>query len=173
MIQLRHALPTPFYLALDTLLTLLPLLPDPFAPSWPLVPNHTDLCENNIHVDVATGKIAGICDWRRAAISPFGMALGWVEIVLGTLTTNGDEGFWCFYPAHEEPRARFWTRFCTYRGGLEEKAKRRVETARLVGRFLTAGFQGGKPAAAGSEELGFLTAVLRHGASSLTPSKAP
>ena len=50
-----------------------------------LVPNHTDLLENNIHVSTETGSIAGICDWKDAGIGPFGMSLGGLETMLGVL----------------------------------------------------------------------------------------
>lgn len=71
--QLRDGLPERFH---STLGEIMPQLPDLFADGWPLVLNHTDLLENNIHVDAATGRIVGICDWRSAEVSPFGMSLG-------------------------------------------------------------------------------------------------
>ena len=36
-----------------------------------MVPNHIDLTENNVHVDLDTGKITGVCDWGDTEISPF------------------------------------------------------------------------------------------------------
>jgi hypothetical protein len=50
---------------------------------WRLVPNHTDLLENNIHVNTKTG----ICDWKDTAIGPFGESLGGLE----TMRTVSEE----------------------------------------------------------------------------------
>ncbi|KAM0742763.1 hypothetical protein ACQRIT_002940 [Beauveria bassiana] len=100
--QLRQELSERFHLKLDEII---PKLPDLFTEEWPLVPNHIDL-ENNIHVDTATGKIMGICDCE---VSPFGMSLGGVEIMLGTLPTSGD--FWRYHPNHKELRDHFRERF--------------------------------------------------------------
>ena len=71
--RLRQGLPERFSPTLDQLIH---QRPDLFTEGWPLVPNHIDLLENNIHVDIATGKIVGICDWRGAEVSSFGMSLG-------------------------------------------------------------------------------------------------
>ncbi|KIM36549.1 hypothetical protein M413DRAFT_288647 [Hebeloma cylindrosporum] len=40
--------------------------PGLFENDWPLVPNHTDLLENNIHVNTETGCMRGICDGHWA-----------------------------------------------------------------------------------------------------------
>ncbi|CAK7237463.1 hypothetical protein SCUCBS95973_009968 [Sporothrix curviconia] len=135
-----------------------PQLPDLFAEDWPLVPNHLDLFENNIHVDTATGKIAGICDWRSVEISPFGMSLGFLEIMLGTLTTTGDG--WRYHPNHGELRDQFWATFYKCLGGASDEQKRRIEAARRIGLFLANGFQNGHPATEESEDLRFLGAVI-------------
>ncbi|TQV94869.1 protein kinase-like domain-containing protein [Cordyceps javanica] len=156
--QLRQELPKSFHPKLDQII---PKFPDLFAEKWPLVPNHVDLLENNIHVDTATGKIVGICDWRGAEVSPFGMSIGGVEIMLGTLTTSGD--FWRYHANHEELRDHFWGRFYHHLGGASDEDKRRIEIARLAGLFLVNGFQNGKPATEKSENLGFLGAVLQYG----------
>ena len=153
--QLREGLPERFHSTLDNLI---PQLPDLFSKDWPLVPNHTDLLENNIHVDKATGNIVGICDWRETEISPFGMSLGGVEIMLGTLITTGD--CWCYHPNHEELRDLFWNRFYYYLGGVTDEQKRRIEVARLIGLFLANGFREAKPATEESEDLRFLGAVV-------------
>lgn len=34
-----------------------------------------DILENDNHVDVQTGHLAGIADWRDAEVGPFGMQL--------------------------------------------------------------------------------------------------
>ncbi|TKW55799.1 hypothetical protein CTA1_4274 [Colletotrichum tanaceti] len=44
--QLRKGLPERFHSTLDEII---PQLPDLFTEGWPLVPNHTNLLENNIH----------------------------------------------------------------------------------------------------------------------------
>lgn len=54
-------------------------LPELFAEDWPMVPNHIDLRENNIHVDTTSGSLVGICDWKETEVSPFGMSLGGFE----------------------------------------------------------------------------------------------
>ncbi|OAA70372.1 hypothetical protein ISF_02346 [Cordyceps fumosorosea ARSEF 2679] len=53
--QLRIGLPARFRPTLEGLLQALPslLFPDD---GWPMVPNHADLLENNIHVDPETGR---------------------------------------------------------------------------------------------------------------------
>ncbi|KAK1989134.1 hypothetical protein LZ30DRAFT_744584 [Colletotrichum cereale] len=154
--QLRKGLPERFHSTLDEII---PRLRDLFTEGWPLVPNHTDLLENNIHVDKATGGIVGICDWRDAEVSPFGMSLGGLETMLGTLTTTED--FWRYHPNHQELRDHFWSRFYCYLGGASDEQKRRIEAARLIGLFLANGFQQGRPATEESEDLGFLRAVIR------------
>ncbi|KAH6630947.1 hypothetical protein B0J18DRAFT_448904 [Chaetomium sp. MPI-SDFR-AT-0129] len=153
--QLRQGLPERFFPTLDQLIH---QLPDLFVEGWPFVPNHVDLLEKNIHVDVATGKIVGICDWRNAEVSPFGMSLGGLETMLGVATTSGS--FWRYHPNHEVLRGHFWTRFYHYLGGASDNVRRRIETARLIGLFLANGFEHDKPATEESEDLQFLSAVL-------------
>jgi hypothetical protein len=103
---LRKGLPDRFHATLDTLIPQLPSICDE---NWPLVPNHTDLLENNIHVDPDTGAIVGICDWRDAKIGPFGMSLGGLETMLGIRTMN--EHGWTYFPNHGELRGQFWNTF--------------------------------------------------------------
>lgn len=155
LILLRESLPTEFRSTLDMIIA---HVQDIFVEDWPIVPNHTDLFENNIHVDKMTGKITGICDWMGCEISPFGMSLGWVEIVLGTLTTRGD--FWRYHKGHRELRQHFWYRLCHHMGGISAAQARRIEIARLIGLFLSQGFEGSRPAAEGAEQLGFLRAAV-------------
>lgn len=153
--QLREGLPERFHSMLDEII---PQLPDLFTDGWPLVPNHTDLLENNIHVNKATGRIEGICDWRETEISPFGMSLGGLETMLETLITSRD--LWRYHPNHQELRDHFWTQFYYYLGGASNAQKRRIEAARLIGLFLANGFQQGTPATEESEDLRFLGAVV-------------
>ncbi|KAH7021350.1 uncharacterized protein B0I36DRAFT_367765 [Microdochium trichocladiopsis] len=159
--RLRKGLPQRFHATLDTLI---PQLPTVFDADWPLVPNHTDLLENNIHVDPTTGKIAGICDWGDAEVSPFGMSLGGLETMLGIRTMN--EHGWSYFPKHAELREQFWAVFYHCLGGaVSEALKQRVEVARLTGLFLANGFvQDGdgnlNPATEESLDLRYLRAVV-------------
>ncbi|KXJ89677.1 hypothetical protein Micbo1qcDRAFT_164982 [Microdochium bolleyi] len=159
--RLRKGLPRRFHATLDTLIPQLPII---FDSDWPMVPNHTDLLENNIHVDPATGKIAGICDWRDAEVSPFGMSLGGLETMLGIRTMN--EHGWSYFPKHDELRGQFWTMFYHCLGeAASEAQKQRVEVARLTGLFLANGFvQDGdgnmNPATENDLDLRYLGAVI-------------
>ncbi len=150
--QLRTGLPERFHATLDKLI---PQLPDLFAEDWPLQPYHNDLFENNLHVCKATGRLVGVCDWRSAELGPFGMSLGGLETMLGTLTTTAP-AFWRYHPNHQELREQFWTTFYDRLGGASDTRKRRIEAARLIGLFLTHGFQDGHPATEDSKDLDFL-----------------
>ncbi|KAI0337452.1 hypothetical protein BDW22DRAFT_1364106 [Trametopsis cervina] len=55
------------------------MIPSLLDANWPLVPNLIDLLENNIHVNMESGHIGGICDWKDATIGPFGMSFGGLE----------------------------------------------------------------------------------------------
>ncbi|KAF8849652.1 hypothetical protein BDZ45DRAFT_809815 [Acephala macrosclerotiorum] len=63
-------------------------LPRLFRSSYPMVLQRDDLLENNLHVDEATGHITGKCiiDWADAKITPFGVSLANMEVVLGIQT---------------------------------------------------------------------------------------
>lgn len=99
---LSEELPSRFRPTLDYLTSRLPSL---FADDWPLVPNHTDLLENNIHVDPETGKLMGIYDWKGAEAGPFGTSLGGLETMLGfwSLKTG-----WSQHANQQDLRAVFW-----------------------------------------------------------------
>jgi hypothetical protein len=158
--QLREGLPDRFHAALNTLI---PQLPSIFDRSWPLVPNHTDLLENNIHVDPETGDIVGICDWRDAEVCPFGMSLGGLETMLGIRTMNEDG--WSYFHNHNELRKQFWTTFYDCLGTTSEVQRQCIETARLTGLFLANGFVQDKhgnmtPATEESLDLRYLGAVV-------------
>lgn len=122
------------------------------------MPHHTDLLENNIHVDKATGRILGICEWREAEVGPFGMSLAGLETMLGIRITSGD--FWRYHANHEELRDHVWDRFFHYLGGVSDEDRQRIEVARLVGLFLANGFEQDRPATEESEDLRFLGAVV-------------
>ncbi|KAK6004344.1 hypothetical protein QM012_008206 [Aureobasidium pullulans] len=158
--QLREGLPERFHAILDQLI---PQLPDILDQAWPLVPNHTDLLENNIHVDPMTGTIVGICDWRDAEFSPFGMSLGGLETMLGVRTLN-DNG-WSYFPMQRELREQFWTSFYHHLGSTSEAQRQCIETARLTGLFLANGFVQDEcgnvtPATEDSLDLRYLGAVV-------------
>ena len=159
--QLQKGLPKRFRPTLDSLISMLPSL---LANNWPLVPNHTDLLENNIHVSKETGRIAGICDWKDTTIGPFGMSLGGLETMLGTHTKSYG---WRYHPNQQELRDLFWETLYQAMGGVSEEGKKLIDVARLVGLFLAHGFEwkdGVKvPASEGCEDLLYLEAVTLTG----------
>lgn len=157
--KLSDGLPSRFRPTLDYLTSRLPGL---FTSDWPLVPNHIDLLENNIHVDPNTGRLMGICDWKDTEVSPFGMSLGGLETMLGT--DSWVRG-WCYHANQQELRALFWETFWSAMGSVSEEQKERIEIARLVGLFLANGFQYDDdgnlvPASEGYHELRYLEAVV-------------
>ncbi|ATY58629.1 hypothetical protein A9K55_002373 [Cordyceps militaris] len=161
--QLSAGMPQRYRSTLDGLLAQLPQL---FDGAWTMVPNHTDLLENNIHVDPVTGKLKGICDWRDVEISPFGMSLGGLETMLGVgiMKPNGTTG-WRYHANQQALRKLFWDVFYCTTGLVSQEQKNRIEVARLVGLFLSNGFTSdGRgsmvPAGEGSHGVGFLDAVL-------------
>ncbi|KAL8346223.1 hypothetical protein RB601_004000 [Gaeumannomyces tritici] len=153
--QLREGLPRRFRSKLDTIISQLPIL---FDEGWPVVPHHTNLLDNNIHVVKSTGRMSGVCGWRGAVAGPFGLSLGGVETMLGVRTTSGD--FWRYHDNHEELRDHFYDRFYHHVGNVSDVDKQRIEVARLVGLFLANGFWRGRPATENSEDLRFLGAVV-------------
>lgn len=153
--QLREGLPSQWHIMLDNLLQALPLL---FVSDWPMVPNHTDLLENNIHVDSSTGRITGICDWKDTTVSPFGTSLWGIESMLGERTTMG----WRWVSNSTRLRQGFWDAFAAAAG--PQVPLERVEDARLVGIFLKFGFEWvdpetRRPVMEGSSDFFFLEAV--------------
>ncbi|KAL0958534.1 hypothetical protein HGRIS_000674 [Hohenbuehelia grisea] len=156
--QLSQGLPERFRATLEHLIASLPRL---FAQDWPFVPNHIDLLENNIHVDPATGRLVGICDWRDAEISPFGMSLGGIETLLGVDTVSR----WVYHANESELRALFWSTFYEATGFVPDTHRELIQAARLVGLFLQHGFEydeNGNKSAASAEARGlaFIDAVL-------------
>lgn len=131
--QLSLSLPERFQLKLEGLRQDLPLL---FRPDYPMVLNHDDLLEMNIHVDENTGCITGIVDWADAMVTPFGTSLGGLEIVLGVQTSSR----WLFHPEHNFLRAQFWKTFYDLTGHISDDDKRAIEVGRLFGLFRTYGF---------------------------------
>lgn len=141
---------------------LLQALPNLFADDWPMVPNHTDLLENNIHVSLETGHFTGICDWKDAAFSPFGMSLVGLESLLGERTTTG----WRWVSNSPELRCGFWRAFAV--AMRCDRIPERIYVARLMGIFLTSGLEwvdveNREPVAEGSSGMSFLEAVTLGG----------
>lgn len=131
--KLSGALPERFQTKLDEVRQGLPLL---FRPDYPMVLNHNDLLEMNIHVDAGTGHITGIVDWADAKVSPFGLSLWGLETVLGVQTSSS----WHFHPGHERLRSQFWDTFYTVVGDLPDDDRRAIEVARVLGLFRSYGF---------------------------------
>lgn len=134
LLQLSQSLPVSFR---PTLSGLISRLPELFADEWPLVPHHTDLLENNIHVDLETGRICGICDWKDTIVGPFGTSVWSLEIMLGVRTTKDG---WRFHHNQQELRDLFWDSFRSAMEPVTEEQMSRIELARLVGLFLENGF---------------------------------
>ncbi|KAG6859551.1 hypothetical protein C0991_000515, partial [Blastosporella zonata] len=132
--QLQLGLPERFRPKLDYLIPMLQSLLDA---NWPLVPNHIDLLENNIHVSMETGNIMGICDWRDTTIGPFGMSLGGLETMLGIETISCG---WRYHPNQQELRDLFWETLYQEMGSVSEEQKKLIDVWRLVGLFLAHGF---------------------------------
>lgn len=163
--QLSAGLPERFRSVLNRLI---PRLLYITAVEWPLVPNHIDLLENNIHVDPSTGKLTGICDWASTEISPFGMSLGAVENMLGIPKLDRESGRTdhVYHANHRELRGLFYDELYSVIGFVSDRDKERIEDARLVGLFLSNAWrydEAGNQLPAGEEEHGLqhLDAVLR------------
>ncbi|KAJ3495405.1 hypothetical protein NLJ89_g10631 [Agrocybe chaxingu] len=155
--ELSRALPNRFRQTLEYLIA---RLPDLFADDWPMVPNHTDLLENNIHVDPSTGEACGhLVTGRITEVSPFGMSLGGLETMLGI---NKIREGWCYHANQQALRDVFWT---TFYEALGNNTDERIEVARLAGLFLANGWEyddeGNKvPVREGSRDLAYLDAVV-------------
>lgn len=131
--QLSQSLPKRFQPKLDEVRQGLPLL---FRSDYPMVLNHDDLVEMNIHVDEGTGRITGIVDWTDAKIAPFGTSLGGLETVLGAQTSS----CWFFHPNHDYLRTQFWETFYGVIGYLSDADRQAIEVGRVFGLFRTYGF---------------------------------
>ncbi|KAG8904583.1 hypothetical protein FRC00_013902 [Tulasnella sp. 408] len=144
--KLQQGLPIRFRNTLDYLISKLPGL---FSSDWPLVPNHTDLLENNIHVSPETGHLAGICDWKDTTT------------MLGIRSWKES---WIYHANQQELRDLFWDAFYKAMGNVSEEQKELIEVARLVGLFLDNGFrwiddETKVPASEGHPDLRYLEAV--------------
>ncbi|KAL1591526.1 hypothetical protein SLS60_011918 [Paraconiothyrium brasiliense] len=125
---LSRSLPQRFLPKLEEIRLSLPLL---FRTEYPVVVQHDDLLENNIHVDEDTGRITGIVDWHDVMIAPFGVSLGSLEIVLGV--QNGST--WHLHYDHVNLRKHFWDTLYRIIGEVSDVDRQCIEIARLFGLF--------------------------------------
>ncbi|KAI0426091.1 hypothetical protein F5Y09DRAFT_76670 [Xylaria sp. FL1042] len=157
--ELHDGLPGQFRATLARLLRDLPSL---FVKDWPLVLNHSDLVENNIHVHPETGHLEGICDWRSTFVGPFGISLDGIECLLGEGTKESTGEVWRWVGNVAELRAAFWADFVAAAG--QDFDAKRADTARQVGLFRKYGFiwKWGKrvPATEGTLSLQYLRVYL-------------
>ncbi len=111
----------------------LPLL---FRSDYPMVLNHDDLLEMNIHVDEESGGITGIVDWSDALVAPFGTSLWGLETILGVQTASR----WIFHPNHRHLRAVFWETLYNAIGDLSVDDQKAIDVGMLFGLFRSYGF---------------------------------
>jgi hypothetical protein len=131
-------------------------LPSLFKENSLMVINHWDLLENNIHVDVRTGCLTGIVDWRDARLGPFGMQFWGLENLLGVRTGSGMR----FHPSHVELRQLFWETLYKEIGDLPEDVRAAIQTARMIGIFFANDdFDNSFPVEEGSRELAVLESL--------------
>jgi hypothetical protein len=151
--RISNELPVHFHALLNKLKMRLPLL---FTDSYPIVINHGDLLENNIHVDAETGRLTGIVDWRDAKIAPFATQLWGLENILGI------RGSTCmrFHPSHVELRGVFWETFYNAIGDVPEDVREAIRTARMIGIFLANGDFGNFPSEEKERELAVLESMI-------------
>ncbi|KAH9922906.1 uncharacterized protein B0H18DRAFT_878915 [Fomitopsis serialis] len=158
--QLSTGLPKRFCPVLNGLIERLPYL---LALDWPLVANHIDLLENNIHADTQTGTLAGVVDWAGAQVGSFGISLGGVENILGIAKTDFSHEY---HANHHELRELFYKELhlAIWGGPASAENRQRLEDARLIGLFFLNGwrYEGGTraPAREGDASLCYLHCVL-------------
>lgn len=107
-----------------------------FAPDYPLVLNHGDLCEMNILVDLTTGHLTGIIDWVEAKILPFGVSLWGPENTFGWMDSQG----WHHFGCRDALEELFWRTFEEHVGKLSNSQKEAIQVSRLIGCFIRYGF---------------------------------
>ncbi|KAK4038782.1 hypothetical protein C8A01DRAFT_37270 [Parachaetomium inaequale] len=145
------------------LTALLHRLPAAFS-ALPLALTHGDLCEMNLLVDPATGRLTGVLDWAEARVLPFGLALYGLENALGWM----DGGGWHYFEQAPALREGFWQVFRERAAGVgdEEGVMEGIEVARMVGVFYRYGFvfEGREVVrAVGEGEMGYLDAFCGGG----------
>ena len=127
-----------------------------------MVPHHTDLLENNIHVNKETGQLTGICDWKDTKIGPFGVSLWNIETMFGISTwKNG----WVYHANQQELREVFWDSFWDVMGDVSDERRELIKTAALVGLFVDNAFtwvddENKVPAGEGHEGLRFVDMAM-------------
>jgi Ser/Thr protein kinase RdoA (MazF antagonist) len=154
--RISNGLPVSFRPLLDKLKRQLPSL---VTDDYPMVINHWDLLENNIHVDAQAGHLTGIVDWRDAEVGPFAMQLWGQENILGIPTSTGMR----FHLQHVQLRRLFWQKFYEEIGDVSEDVRDAIQTARMVGIFWANGDITNFPAAVkdmGLAVLGSMTLKL-------------
>jgi hypothetical protein len=130
---LSHRLPSRFTGVISKLHEELPVI---FAPTYPLVLNHGDLCEMNIIVNPVIGGITGVVDWAEAKILPFGMSLWGLQNMLGVMNSTG----WHYYENSSKLEALFWDIFHKSVGMISNDDIRAIKTAEQVGLVIRYGF---------------------------------
>jgi hypothetical protein len=150
--RISNGLPGYFQPLLDKLKSQLPSL---FTDNYPMVINHWDLLENNIHVDVQTGRLTGIADWRDAKVGPFAMQLWGLENILGVRRSAS----MCFHPQHVQLRRLFWQKLYEEIGDVSEDVRDTIQAARMVGIFFANGDVGNFPTEERGRELAVLESI--------------
>ncbi|KAB8267485.1 hypothetical protein BDV30DRAFT_244286 [Aspergillus minisclerotigenes] len=112
-------------------------LPMIFAPTYPLVLTHTDLCEMNIIVDPDRGGITGIVDWDEAKVLPFGMSLWGVQNMLGFMNSTG----WHYRENSSRLRSLFWDIFYQNVDVVSSDERRAIQIAERAGLLFRYGFR--------------------------------
>ncbi|KAJ5992630.1 Protein kinase-like protein [Penicillium sp. IBT 35674x] len=150
--RISNELPVSFSPLLDKLKFQLPFL---FTDDYPMVINHWGLLENSIHVDIQTGHLTGIVDWRDAEVGPFALQLWGLENIIGRRTTT-----WMrFHSQHVQLRRSFWQNFYEEIGAVSEGVKAAIYTARMIGIFLANGDFAGASADAREMEEAVLKSI--------------
>lgn len=111
-------------------------LPTIFAPTYPLVLTHSDLCEMNIIVDPKAGGITGVVDWAEAKVLPFGMSLWGLQGMLGIMNSKG----WNYHENSDRLESLFWDTFNGIAGMVSNDDKRAMKTAERAGLVLRYGY---------------------------------
>ncbi|KAE8151306.1 hypothetical protein BDV25DRAFT_139027 [Aspergillus avenaceus] len=130
---LLRQLPPRFTNVISKLRGELPML---FAPTYPLVLSHDDLCEMNIIVYPEEGGISGIVDWADAKTLPFGMSLWGFLNMLGTKDSLG----WHYHENSNHLESLFWETFYRNTGDISSDHRRAIRVAERVGLVLRYGF---------------------------------
>ena len=150
--RIANDLPGSFQSLLSKLKSQVPSL---FAHGYPIVINHWDLLENNIHVDVQTGHITGIVDWRDAKAGPFATQFWGLENIVGIRRSTRMD----FHPRHVELRRLFWERLFQAIGDVSGDAIAAIRTARMAGIFLANGDLVNSPADERERDLAVLESL--------------